>query len=109
MLTLQILNLEGKETEHADYKYIAWVNGRSIASGIVLRHRRSDGWRKLIERISQQPDQGISETAPQPPAEALEHLIRWALALDWPTHEVQKRFDAIMQGVPQPPAEKETK
>jgi hypothetical protein len=42
----------------ADYEYIVMVNADKIAEGKILKHRRSDGWAKLVKRIG---EQGIEE------------------------------------------------
>jgi hypothetical protein len=50
MLSLYIRNITGKPI--SDYEYVVMVNAEKIASGKILKHRRSDGWAKLVRRIA---------------------------------------------------------
>ena len=63
MLTLNVLNIAGTN-EIADYRWTALVNNVVIERGEFTGHLRSDGWKKLVEKIVKQPmvsDYGNSE------------------------------------------------
>lgn len=51
MLTLYIRNVK-TVNDIADYKYIAMVNAEVIAEGMIIAHRRADGWAQLVKRIA---------------------------------------------------------
>lgn len=38
----------------ADYEYIVMINAEKIAEGKIKKHRRKDGWGKLVKRIGEQ-------------------------------------------------------
>jgi len=50
MLSLYIRNISGKPI--SDYEYVVMADAEKIASGKILKHRRSDGWAKLVRRIA---------------------------------------------------------
>lgn len=55
MLVVEVLNVTGVN-EIAGYKYEVWVTTKTgrkkiIAEGEIGGHKRSDGWRALMQRI----------------------------------------------------------
>ena len=55
MLEIYIRNTRTKN-DIADYEYVVMINAEKIAEGKILRHRRGDGWGKLVKRIGFQGD-----------------------------------------------------
>lgn len=49
-LIITARNLTGLN-EISDYEVGAWINERPIWKGIVLKHRRDDGWAALVQMI----------------------------------------------------------
>lgn len=47
---IQIYNLSDL-AEVSDYKYVYWHEGVEKQIGTILKHRRSDGWVPLAERV----------------------------------------------------------
>jgi hypothetical protein len=52
MLTLYLRNVKTVK-DVADYEYIVMVNSEKIAEGKIKKHKRSDGWAKLVKRIAE--------------------------------------------------------
>ena len=53
MLIIYIHNIKTKD-DIADYEYHVMVNTGNIAKGKIKKHKRSDGWAKLVKRIAEQ-------------------------------------------------------
>ena len=54
MLHIKIINDGTGTDKDANYLYDVYINARRIASGEILGHDRSDGWRELVEMILEQ-------------------------------------------------------
>jgi len=52
MLTLYIRNIKTIKGI-ADYKYIVMLNAVEIAEGKIEKHKRKDGWARLVKRIAE--------------------------------------------------------
>lgn len=55
MLTVYIRNIS-KLKSISDYEYLVMVNSEIIAEGKIKKHKRSDGWAKLVKRIGEEND-----------------------------------------------------
>ncbi len=55
MLTVYIRNIS-KLKSISDYEYLVMVNSEIIAEGKIKKHKRSDGWAKLVRRIGEEND-----------------------------------------------------
>jgi hypothetical protein len=53
MLEVYVRNIKTVK-DIADYEYIVMINAEQIAEGKILKHKRSDGWGPLVERIGKQ-------------------------------------------------------
>lgn len=51
MLSLYIRNIS-KGKPISNYDYVVMADAEVIAAGKILKHRRSDGWAKLVRRIA---------------------------------------------------------
>jgi hypothetical protein len=51
MLIITLHNKGINETGFSDYEYKVYINETAIAHGKVIKHRRSDGWQKLVRRM----------------------------------------------------------
>ena len=53
MLELYIRNT-GDKKGISNYEYIVMINAEKIAEGKIKKHKRVDGWAKLVKRIAEQ-------------------------------------------------------
>lgn len=54
MLIIRLHNEVTDSNDYADYTYEVCVNTRVISEGEIKRHKRSDGWQKLVELMLQE-------------------------------------------------------
>lgn len=53
MLVVAITNDRTGDVRISNYKYEVFVNTTRISSGRILGHRRLDGWKKLLRKVSE--------------------------------------------------------
>ena len=60
MLEIYIRNI-GDKKGISNYEYIVMINAEKIAGGKIKKHKRVDGWAKLVKRIAEQHEGPVDD------------------------------------------------